>query len=178
MKRILALPVTLVSFIALLSACKKSSSASYSFTANVGGTSTSFNQAAYAVVEAPLGQPVIIVQGVANGQAGKSLMLSVSNSSNTNPIVKGHAYVDTDPDWNVEGIYSESGTSIFFAGNDLANAALNSGVTIAHHLTVTFTSIDSTSVKGTFSGDFFQGDDPHGKISSFTNGTFNVKIQR
>jgi len=178
MKRMLVLPVTLIAFIALLSACKKSSSASYSVTANVGGTNTGFNQASYAVVSESSGTHTIIVQAVADGQAGKSILFSVANSTGSAPIIVGTTYVDTAADWDVEGVYTASQSAISYAGTILADDAANSSILIPQHLKVTFTSIDSTAVKGTFSGDFYLNGDPSGPFTAISNGSFFVKIQR
>ncbi len=89
-------------------------------------------------------------------------------------------YVDTAFGWDVEGAYAESQSSIYIAGSVLASDALNLGVTVANHLKITFTSIDSTAVKGTFSGDFYlNGEDPsRGPDRPITNGSFDAKIQR
>jgi hypothetical protein len=177
MKKFLA-PLIFFSLFLLISSCKKSSSASYSVAANVSGTSVGFNAAAYAVVSSTPQGNVILIQAVANPMTGQSITLNVGNSAGNAPIVTGTTYVDTATDWNVEGIYAESQSSIYIGGTVLAVDALNVGVTVANHLKITFTSIDSTAVKGTFSGDFYLGEDPNGAIKSITDGSFDVKIQR
>jgi hypothetical protein len=169
-------PLTVFSLFLLISSCKKSSSTSYSVTANVSGTSVGFNAAAYAVVSTTAQGKVIIIQAVANPQAGQSIILSVGNSSGNAPIVVGTTYVDTASDWDVEGVYTEGQSSIYSAGTVLASDALNLGVAVANHLKITFTSIDSTAVKGTFSGDFYFNEDPNGAIKPITNGSFDVLI--
>jgi hypothetical protein len=180
MKKLFA-SLTILSIFLLISSCKKSSSTSYSVTANVSGTSVGFNAAAYAVVALTASTPpgkTIIIQAIANPMTGQSILLSVSNSAGSAPIVTGTTYVDTASDWDVEGEYIVDQSSIYIAGAAFAFDASTAGVTVANHLKITFTSIDSTAVKGTFSGDFYFGGDPNGAIKSITNGSFDVLIHR
>ena len=64
------------------------------------------------------------------------------------------------------------------AGQTMADNAVAYNVTIAHHFKLNIISMDNKTIKGTFSGDYFQdGDVQSGTRLNITNGDFYVKFQ-
>jgi hypothetical protein len=58
----------------------------------------------------------------------------------------------------------------------LYGVASGANITI-HHFVLNITSINSTAIQGTFSGDLFSNGDPSTTAKALTNGTFNAKFQ-
>lgn len=56
----------------------------------------------------------------------------------------------------------------------MAMSAANSNASIANHLKLVITSVDSILITGTFSGDFYLSGDITGTIKTITNGDFDV----
>lgn len=96
----------------------------------------------------------------------------VDSSSNDNYAV----YADYIP---FAGITSMPGSNLYMAGDGVYTDGIQKGVQLSHHLTITITSIDKGTMKGTFSGDFYEYDTDirQAKIESITNGDFYLKIQ-
>ena len=64
------------------------------------------------------------------------------------------------------------------AGQTVASEAVINNITITNHFKVNITSITSTTISGTFSGDFYQdGDVVNGTKLTITNGDFFVLRQ-
>lgn len=74
---------------------------------------------------------------------------------------------------------STPGTNLYTAGHGVYIDGVQKGVQLSHHFTVTITSISNGTIKGTFSGDFYEYDTDisQAKIMRFTNGDFYLKIQ-
>ena len=72
-----------------------------------------------------------------------------------------------------------SAANIYMAGYGVYIDGIQKGVQLSHHLTLTITSISNGTIKGTFSGDFYEydGDIRQAKIMSITDGYFKQKIQ-
>jgi hypothetical protein len=174
MKKLFILSIALTGLIA---SCKKSSSTpSYSMSATVAGTSKNFN------VIPPVAQKVtsgnittINITGILSTSTGESMLISLDNSNGGGPIVAGK-YADSSSLYNVSGTYIVNLATQFEAGSLVWNLATGSGVTI-NHFVLNITSINSTSIQGTFSGDFFSNGDPSAAVKSVTNGSFNAKFQ-
>jgi len=96
----------------------------------------------------------------------------VDSSSNDNYAV----YADYIP---YPDITSMPGSNLYMAGDGVYTDGIQKGVELSHHLTITITSISNGTIKGTFSGDFYEYDTDirQAKIESITNGDFYLKIQ-
>jgi hypothetical protein len=105
----------------------------------------------------------------------------------SDPITTG-TYVDSSSNDNY-AVYADyipypdvtyaPGTNLYMAGDGVYTDGIQQGVQLSHHLTITITSIDKGTMKGTFSGDFYEYDtDIHqATIESITNGDFYLKMQ-
>ncbi len=72
-----------------------------------------------------------------------------------------------------------SPANIYMAGHGVYIDGVQKGIQLSHHFTVTITSISDGTIKGTFSGDFYQYDTDitQAKIMNITDGDFYLKIQ-
>ena len=177
MKKLTFLSVILVS--AILS-CKKSNSSSSSthLTATVGGTAKTFDTAALANKSSIAGTDVITIMGYNNPSSGEGVNFTIDNSSaNGKPIVAG-TYTDTSSTgFHVGFTYVGQGQATWIGSTSTAADAAGAQITIKNHLKIVITSVDATSIKGSFSGDLYPNGDVTGTPLTVTNGDFYVKFQ-
>ncbi|MGC4035900.1 MAG: hypothetical protein QM764_08055 [Chitinophagaceae bacterium] len=87
-------------------------------------------------------------------------------------------YTDADPDVFSAAVYTDSSNVInYLAGQTILQQAISDGMTINNHFTVNVTSFENHSARGTFSGDFYDNGDPHGKMVKITDGDFYIKMK-
>ena len=180
MQKITLLPALLaVLLIGSFSACNKSNSgasASYHLTATIDGKAETFNVNDIATRTTLGGVTYIAITGFATSSpTGETMSLSLSNGFSRVAFKPG-TYSDTASSCDIAGIYQASLSSQFLAGTSVTQSSLLSSVSIANHFKVAITSIDSASMKGTFSGDYFAGGDPTGAKKTITSGDFYVKF--
>jgi len=105
----------------------------------------------------------------------------------SNPVSTG-TYVDSSANdaYSVFADYipvpdetSAPGSNLYMAGDGVYTDGIQKGVQLTHHLTITITSMSNGTIKGTFSGDFYEYDSDirQAKITSITNGDFYLKVQ-
>ncbi len=177
MKKTLALSAVLIG---LLFSCKKSnsdSSGSYHITANIDGTAKTFNSSALAVKITSSGFTSLGVGGGASPTTTASdvVLINISNIPGGKPIVAG-TYTDTSSSFTISCTYTLNPTSIYMGSTDVTGTGLPYSA-IKNHVKVVISSIDATSVKGTFSGDLYNNGDITGAKKTFTSGDFYVKLQ-
>lgn len=86
-------------------------------------------------------------------------------------------YNDASTNFTVLATYGKNGID-YEAGQTVAQEAAANGVILVNRFKVTITSISAESVKGTFSGDFYEdGDVVSGGKFTITNGEFHAKFQ-
>jgi len=161
--------------LSLFASCKKhnsSSSSNYHFTATVDGQSQNFNTSPpFAVKVSNAGVSIIAIEGVGGTLASPQIIaVSWTNLSPGIYLTAGN-YSDTSSVYSLGGNYNPLVSTSYVSGNAVTNVSGLSGVT---HLKMTITSIDSTAVKGTFSGDFYLNADLSSSKKSITNGDFYV----
>jgi hypothetical protein len=86
-------------------------------------------------------------------------------------------YTDNSPSFSVVTTYNKNGIE-YKAGQSVAIDGVYYGIPIAHHFKVTITSINSNTIRGTFSGDFYKD----GNVQStdklnITNGDFYAQFR-
>jgi hypothetical protein len=159
--------------------CKKSNSgpASYHMTANLDGTAKVFNFSPVASKSGSSGAAMIAVTGYVSASSLESFTLLIDNTASDKAIAAG-TYTDITPGFNITCNYTlTGGGSGFEGGTSVTAMAANAGVAVKNHFKVVITSIDATSVKGTFSGDVYPNGDPSADAKTVTNGDFNVKFE-
>lgn len=176
-KKIILFSALLVS---VFVSCKKNNSASsssnYHFTATIDGAAQTFNVSPLAVrvVNGPASE--IAIEGFAGTSTSTSQVLAISwaNTGLAPASFTTGNYSDTASNYAVTGTYNPSLSVSYVSGSGVTGLASGSGVTIVNHLKFTITSLDSTAVKGTFSGDFYYNGDISGAKKTITNGDFFV----
>jgi hypothetical protein len=179
LKKTAPFAIALFSFAALFSSCKKSgtATATYSMTATVAGVQKSFDfEPPIAATSSAGGSTYIFITGIKSASGGEQMVIQLSTASGGGPIVAG-TYYDTVQNFLIAANYALNANTIYVAGTVVAEFASISGIAIVNHLKVVITSINSTAIKGTFSGDFYVNGNPAlGKIP-ITNGNFYAKFQ-
>ena len=159
----------------ILASCKKSSSGSnYHVTATVDGTSQTFNVSPLAIQIQNGGLTMITIEGFSTNTSTTSTMALSWNNNVTTQKFGPATYADTAQNYSTMGVYAVSVGQSFVSGSGIEMLAAGTGTTIANHLKLVITSVDSTHIKGTFSGDFYQNSDISGAIKKVTNGDFDV----
>lgn len=154
--------------ILLLSSCSKDTkvSASGSITGNIDGTGTSFNNNVKAARIDVGGTYSITILGFQDEGASNRISIMVTSPQ---PIASG-VYSESSSSGNKVGAisYVQAGSSSPYVNN---NSQTN-----PH--TVTITSVNSTSIQGTFSGDVFltNGSGVTTTKKVITKGQFDVKF--
>jgi hypothetical protein len=86
-------------------------------------------------------------------------------------------YKDNSATFTVLANYVNNSIS-YDAGQSIAQDAVSYNVTIAHPFKVTITDINTSTIRGTFSGDFYKDGDVQGSAKVYiTNGDFYAKFQ-
>jgi hypothetical protein len=167
--------------VTLFSSCKKSSSgnsaSSYFITATINGTTKSFATMPFAHTSTNLGITLTGIEGAVTST--EPILVSVANIPSSQPIVAG-TYSDTSTSFEVEALYSPNSPSgVSYSGGsneDGSNSGLGNSAP-GNHFKVVITSITSTTIKGTFSGNVYLNGTPGTSVLAVTNGSFYVKFQ-
>ncbi|MGZ8558968.1 MAG: hypothetical protein ACXWWC_11565 [Chitinophagaceae bacterium] len=87
-------------------------------------------------------------------------------------------YPETYTDFEIVTTYKPDQASLGFeAGTSFLEEANMAGVTNSNHFKVTITAINSETLKGTFSRDFYEDGDPRAAKKTISNGSFHIKFQ-
>ena len=170
MKKIYILTLLSVS---VLFSCKKSSPAASHITCTIDGTAKTFNGGVTATRTVDNGITTISISGINAADNQSSFTISVDNRPGGVTIYPG-TFSDSTVDFGITGLYATS--QYFLAGRQVKQDADIDGVIIANHMKLEITVLDNTSIKGTFSGDFFNSTDMSSK-KTITNGDFYAKFQ-
>ncbi|WP_431214007.1 hypothetical protein ACQ86N_03740 [Puia sp. P3] len=152
----------------VFAACKKSggSSSDYHFTATIDGQSQSFNTSPLAVKVSNAGVSMIAFEGFAGNQSNPQVMAVSWNSFYAGQNLVVGTYGDTSSKYAIGGNYNPSISVTYVSGSSI--------MTGGTHMKLTISSIDSTAVRGSFSGDFYLNGDPSSPKKTVTNGDFYV----
>ena len=176
-----SIPFVIIVF--LFSSCSKSGSddGAYHVNCNIDGVASTFNAGDFAHIDAEpgTGNRALTINGLTgiNVTAG-SIGFVITNLPGGDSIAAG-TYLDTSTRFEVLASYdiNVADQDDFEAGTSTYQEAIRAGNTIGNHFTVNITSRTSTTVKGSFSGDFYHNGDAKGTKRSITSGDFYVKIQ-
>ncbi len=103
-------------------------------------------------------------------------MLMLDNSNGGGPLV-ARTYSDTSTVFDMSATYFVSLATQFEAGSFVESLAAGASIPITNHFKLVITSINSTAIQGTFTGDFFSNGDPTAAVKTITNGAFNAQFQ-
>ena len=171
MKKILILSFGLV---AVFASCKKSNPTSNSphLTCTIDGSSQSFNSGLVAVKQSTGGVYTLQISGSSAATGGSSFVIQMSSITvgGTDSFTV-RSYPDTSSLFNTGATYIPAVSSpfTFYEGGSYP---VSGSVRVTNHTVITITAIDTKSVKGTFSGDFFLNGDASSTKKSVTSGDF------
>jgi len=174
-------PILMIFLMIICVSCKKSNSSGNYITCSVNGIQKSFDFQAKAYNTTYLNGTVLIaLTGYLNSTAGSpEIELAISNSSSSNPIVPG-IYYDSSSIFDVSSIYykttfNNSSDSDYVANPQVVRNAIFNNIAISH-LAINISYLSKSSIQGTFSGDYYFGDDTKSTPISITNGNFNLSF--
>jgi len=99
----------------------------------------------------------------------------LSNDDGKGSIGTGQ-FLDTQTNYTLLSTYAVSAVE-YEAGQSVAMDAVTDNVTITNHFKVNITSMDKTTIRGTFSGDYFvDGSAKNGAKLTITDGDFYLKF--
>jgi len=177
MKKPIALSFLLLCFFL---SCKKSNSGSdsgsYHVTASLDGSAKTFNLTTVATTITNGGYTSVGVTGIASATTGETMSVTITNTPSGKPIVAG-TYTDTMANFAIAAAYRLNTTTTYFGATNVTQAAISIGRPVVNHLKIVITSIDASTVKGTFSGDLFLNSDPTAAKKTVTSGDFYAKFQ-
>src|SRR5579872_7403338 len=152
MKKIFILSMALI---ALFAFCKKSSSTpSASLTATFNGTNKNFSVSAAGIKAVQSGVTGYAALGAVSLTTGEELDINIDNSLSGNPIVPG-TYSDTSSNFVVDLQYNVSTTGDSYEGGTEIDGSQSGATGVSNHLKLVITSITSTTISGTFSGNMY-----------------------
>jgi hypothetical protein len=171
----------LVAFALLMAGCSKSGADGETFhvTCTIDGTPTTLNAGTFGHIEYGSGFKSVTINGLTSltNTAG-AMGFIIINNPGKDSIVAG-VYNDATTKFEVLASYSPNASAPddYEAGTSFITEATNLGVSITNHFTASITAITATTIKGTFSGDFYFNGNANGVKKTITNGDFYVKIQ-
>jgi len=172
-----ALFALLLAFAAV--SCKKSDSGSsgYHMTATIGGQAKNFNQTPpIATNQIVGGEGVLTITGILNASTGESFMIMLTNTDGK--LFAAGTYTDDMDQVDMQAVYTVSVAKQYYAGTMMASDAVTQQITIKNHLKIVITAIDTKTVKGTISGDLFDGGDVTVAPTAMVNGDFYAQIHQ
>jgi len=87
-------------------------------------------------------------------------------------------YTDDMDEVGMQAVYTLGAAKQYYAGSAMAAEAASQQITIKNHLKIVITSIDTKTVKGTFSGDMFDSGTVTATPTSMANGDFYAQIHQ
>ena|ERR1700733_3749524 len=179
MKRIL---IPLIALTGLFASCKKSSSSPSippGISATLNGTSKNFSVGAIASKGHSAVTSYIEIGGAVSLTTGESILISLTNglSGGVDSLVVG-TYSDTSTRFTVNLTYTISNSNNDdYEGGSYVDGSQVPGIAVTDHLTVVISSITSTAITGTFSGNLYlQGVAPGTGAPWPISGTFNAPL--
>jgi hypothetical protein len=169
--------ITLLGFLltALTFSCKKNnSSKSFHLVATIDGKAETFN---VNLTATKAGTDVFFSGASSATAASGEVLLFALIGSPGHPSFPVGSYSDTTSNIDMQATYRQALDSQYEAGTPTAATALATTTPIINHFTVVITAIDSVSIKGSFSGDYFLDGVPGNAKKTITNGDFYAKFQ-
>jgi len=166
-------------FAVLSLSCNKShnTGSTYYINATIDGVGKSFSGDVFATRASDNKGNTININGLFSSSSGEGLDVLVS-SNNPSQTVDAGTYNDSSSVYTIVLSYAPSATGTGYSGGTAtSDSAKTHGITIANPLQVVITSLSSTEVKGSFSGDIFLSGDASADKKTVMNGSFYAKFQ-
>ena len=158
--------------------CKKNNSASsggnYHFTATIDGKAQTFNVSPLAVRVTNSGVSLIGIEGFTSASSTTQVLaVSWTNNPPNSAAFTVGTYSDTASKYAIGGNYNPSTTEAYVSGSGIESGA-TTNIPFANRLKIVITAVDSTTVRGTFSGVFYLNGDLTQAKKTITDGDFYV----
>ncbi len=171
MKKILYLPLILLCFIS----CSKNSDNEYYVSFSANGVNKKYTGHTFFHIEVSGTDKELQMVGATSAMSFDDYLgIYINNYPGSGNITTGE-YTDLSTSFTVLATYENGGVA-YEAGETLAQDAASAGVTI-NHFKVNITQINDETIRGTFSGDFYDEADVTKSKVTITNGEFFVKYQ-
>jgi len=164
----------------VLASCKKHNAAggvtnfdSQHLTCKIDGQAFTFNANLQATRNTIGAVTTIAITGY-TAQTGNNIQgLGVGwSNSPTDTIFGTGLWIDTSHLYTVFGVYDATSTDAWESGTNTTGQATWDGITITDRFYLNITYVDSTGVKGTFGGDFYDSGTIPGTKKVITSGDF------
>lgn len=121
----------------------------------------------------------ILLGGLTDSTASTQINITWSVQSLTDVTFTTGIWSDTAIiKYQLAAEYMTSQIDQYMAGAQLASAAAQAGAPLKDHFQLVITYLDSASIKGTFSGDFYYHGDISGAKKTLTNGDFYLPLKK
>jgi len=172
------LSVITILFLLIFESCKKDDSeGNYHVSFTVDGVNKTYTGHVLAHTDTTAGYTTLTILGATSSFSFDDYLgIYLDNYPGGVNITPGQ-YEDNFTNFTLLTTYTNNSME-YEAGQTMADNAVAYNVTIAHHFKLNIISMDNNTIKGTFSGDYFQdGDVQSGTRLNITNGDFYVKFQ-
>lgn len=165
-------------FFLLFISCKKDGGGdNYYVKFTVDGVNKSYTGYVFAHEDNTSGYSVFTVNGASSGTSFNDYLGIYIDNFPTGASISAGVYLDNSPDYSVLTTYAFNGGE-YESGETVAEEAIANSVTITNHFKVTITERSGNTVRGTFSGDYYEGGDvENGDKITITNGEFYAKFE-
>ena len=169
---------TLLAFSIILASCTPDDpDVNYHVSFTVNGTSKTYTGHVLAHLDTAQGYITLTIIGAHNPTSFDDNMGIYLNNFPGGGAISAGIHNDNATDKTLLTTYVNNNIS-YEAGQSIAQDAVNYGVTIPNHFKLTITSMGSQTIKGTFSGTYYEdGDVQTGTPLEISNGSFFVKFQ-
>jgi hypothetical protein len=162
----------------LLVSCKKDGQDdNYYVRFSADGISKNYTGYVFAHEEIISGYTTLAVNGATTPTSFDDYMgFYIDNFPTAAPFTPG-IYLDNSPDYSLLSTYEVNGIS-YESGETVAEEAITNGVTLTNHFRLNITERTATTIRGTFSGDYYvEANVQSGNKITVTNGEFYAKFQ-
>jgi hypothetical protein len=159
-------------------ACKKGNSGgSFHVTATINGKNETFNVSAVATRLTIAGATHISIGGLATSTpTGEAVQMQLASHPG-GPAIKVGTYTDTTTQYDLVGIYWVDVYHGYLAGTSIYQGSLGgASAPVTNHFKLVITAMDSSSIKGSFSGDYYAAGSTDSAKKTVTNGDFYVQM--
>ena len=170
--------IAILAFFIILSSCKKDKDdENFHVSFTVNGVNKTYTGFAVVHMESISGSTTLTILGGNSATSFDDYMGIYIDNSPTSAAITAGQYEDLSANFVVLSTYANTGID-YESGLSVAEDAVFYNIPIANHFNVNITSMDGSTAKGTFSGDYYaDGDVQSGTKLTITNGDFYVKVQ-
>lgn len=151
----------------------------YHLSCSIDGVAMTFNVNSGAVEINDNGNWLLGMGGI-NADSANAATLAIGVYATLPGIkVPAGSYTDNGTSFQLISTFSDVYNQVDYnAGQEMYDIAQDAGVTIVNHLQVQITELTDKTVRGKFSGDYYEESEIEGSIKKITNGDFYLLIQQ